>query len=235
MLHRHDLVSLQEPTMFSLFAPAKPARKTQVSLDVLSNVRIASPCDMRWEEMRGDDKRRHCEQCNLHVHNFAAMTGEEINGLLEQHFNADGSKKERLCAMIYRRADGTILTSDCPVGLAAVRAKARRAMVRLATLIGLASVVGAWAQWRVQGERQDKGEIAGAVAWRAPARAPSQLPPMRAFMQWMRGNTAPVTPPLMGKIATTMGDVCVPAPALQPAPEQSEGEPKGPVAPQGVE
>jgi len=64
--------------------------------------------------MTGDDRTRHCAECNLNVYNFAAMTGFEIAELLA---NRQG---RRVCARIYRRADGTMITQDCPKGLRAV-------------------------------------------------------------------------------------------------------------------
>ena len=87
-------------------------------LDVLSNVRIASPCTARWEDMTGDEKRRHCAQCNLDVFNFSAMTAPEAAALAER------AREGRVCARFYRRADGTMLLADCPVGLAALRRRA---------------------------------------------------------------------------------------------------------------
>lgn len=88
---------------------------------LISRIQIASPCAARWEDMTGDERRRRCAQCDLDVHNLEAMTDEEVRDLLT---NAEG----RICGRIRRRTDGTILTRDCPVGLARVR----RAMVRSA-------------------------------------------------------------------------------------------------------
>jgi hypothetical protein len=62
--------------------------------------------------MQGDHRVRHCSECNLNVYNFSAMPEREIQRLLL-------AKNERLCARWYRRSDGTILTSDCPVGFRA--------------------------------------------------------------------------------------------------------------------
>jgi hypothetical protein len=39
--------------------------------------KIDRPCRMRWESLQGDEKRRFCDQCQLHVHNLSAMTAEE--------------------------------------------------------------------------------------------------------------------------------------------------------------
>ena len=79
------------------------------SLDVLDQIRVASPCPKRWEDMVGDDRKRFCDECKLHVYNLSAMTREEATSLVT-------SAKGRLCGAFYRRADGTVMTSDCAVG-----------------------------------------------------------------------------------------------------------------------
>jgi len=92
------------------------SRQVPASADLvhIKDVRIASPCTSDWAKMTGDDRVRHCAECNLNVYNFAAMTGFEIADLLA---NRQG---RRVCARIYRRADGTMITQDCPKGLRAV-------------------------------------------------------------------------------------------------------------------
>ena len=165
------------------------------SLPLFQQARIASPCSMRWEEMTptGDAHTRRCEQCDLNVHNFAGMTAEQAESVLRSAFNADGTRNRRICAGIYRRVDGTIITADCPVGLAAVRAKARRTVARIAAAVGLTTVV-AWAAAR---------ESAGfAFAGRQP---------INTVANYLRGAPAPTPVTSM-----TLGDICIPAPA--PAP-----------------
>ncbi|MFT3687138.1 MAG: hypothetical protein QM783_19815 [Phycisphaerales bacterium] len=118
------------------------AAQASISLPLLDRVQVASPCDMRWEDMTGDERMRRCEQCSLNVYNLSAMPQSEAEALLARHFNDDGTEKQgRFCGQLFRRADGTVMTADCPVGLAAVRAKARRTMVRVAAAIGLTSLV----------------------------------------------------------------------------------------------
>lgn len=90
---------------------------TEISLPQL---RIASPCPASWDDMIGDEKVRHCRDCNLNVYNFVEMQTSEIAAILEQ---AQGG---RVCAQLYQRADGTVLTADCPVGFARVRRNLRR-------------------------------------------------------------------------------------------------------------
>lgn len=46
--------------------------------------RISMPCTQQWSAMSGDDKRRFCAQCQLHVHNLSAMSTTEQEALLSQ-------------------------------------------------------------------------------------------------------------------------------------------------------
>jgi hypothetical protein len=173
------------------------------SLPLLDHVRIASPCDARWEDMTGDERTRRCAQCALDVHNIAAMTRAEAEALIARHLGPGGDGS-RLCAQIYRRADGTILTRDCPVGLAAVRVKARRALARVAGAIaaviaGGVAVVGA--------DRIADHANAGGWIARARLRAAEPFASVRAAL------IAP-PPPLMGQMAPLRGDVAfVPPPS----------------------
>lgn len=120
------------------------------SLPLLQRAQIAAPCSARWDDMSGDDRTRHCAQCDLDVHNVAAMTESEAEALLRAAFDDDGSITQRLCARIYRRADGTILTANCPVGVETLRAKARRSAARVAAALGITTLIG-WAAAVEQG------------------------------------------------------------------------------------
>lgn len=44
--------------------------------------RISHPCSQDWSSMTGDDKRRFCDLCQLHVHNLSAMSAAEQQALL---------------------------------------------------------------------------------------------------------------------------------------------------------
>lgn len=83
------------------------------SLDL---IQIASPCTANWNDMAGDERTRHCSQCNLHVFNLSDMTREEAAAFLAE-------RTGRTCVRMFKRTDGTVLTQDCPVGIAAVRAR----------------------------------------------------------------------------------------------------------------
>lgn len=108
-----------------------------VPLPLLTQVKVASPCPVKWEDMTGGDAIRHCRQCDLHVYNFSNMKAAEAERIL-----ASRTPGERLCAYFYRRADGTILTQDCPVGIAAWKHRARANIRRIAAAIGFVAAVG---------------------------------------------------------------------------------------------
>lgn len=110
--------------------------------DLLRRVRLASPCPVSWEGMEGDERARFCRQCGLHVYNVASLTRAEAESLVAR-------TEGRLCARLYRRADGTVLTSDCPKGLAAARVRvARAAGAALAAVLSLCG--GAFGQGKGQ-------------------------------------------------------------------------------------
>ena len=45
---------------------------------------IPNPCPKKWETMAGDEKRRFCEDCQLHVHNLSTMNARERRRVLTQ-------------------------------------------------------------------------------------------------------------------------------------------------------
>ncbi len=106
--------------------------KTSNSLD---RIRIASPCPASWERMTGDDRVRFCDECKLQVYNIGEMTRAEAEALIAK-------TEGRLCARIYRRADGTVITRDCPVGLRAIRRRVTKsATAAFVAVMALAATV----------------------------------------------------------------------------------------------
>jgi hypothetical protein len=85
----------------------------------LDRVTVAAPCSADWDAMIGNDRARFCGQCKLNVYNLSGMTKREAERLIA---GAEG----RLCVRFYRRADGTVLTENCPVGLRALKRRVSR-------------------------------------------------------------------------------------------------------------
>jgi hypothetical protein len=83
--------------------------RARVELPLLRQVRVASPCKASWDEMKGDDQVRFCGRCEKNVYDLSALNADQAEALLAE-------RNESMCVRFYRRNDGTILTSDCPVG-----------------------------------------------------------------------------------------------------------------------
>ena len=98
----------------------------QHHLAAFGRIAVASPCKVSWESMGGDERVRFCYRCSKHVYNLSAMTSEEAVSLVYE-------KEGELCARFYRRADGSVLTRDCPEG-ARTRSHRRLALAAAVTL-----------------------------------------------------------------------------------------------------
>lgn len=100
-------------------------------LPLLDRVRVASPCEASWDDMVGDERVRFCGQCGKDVYDLSAMMREEAEQLLREKAGGE------MCVRLYRRADGTVMTADCPVGER--RGRRRKSAVAMAVGGGLAA------------------------------------------------------------------------------------------------
>jgi hypothetical protein len=159
-------------------------------------IKIATPCPARWEDMGGDDRIRFCDHCQKNVYNLSAMTTRDATALLE-------SKSGNLCARIYQRKDGTVLTEDCPVGVARYwgRLKALAAGGVAAILLGCATAF-AIADDRDKDSDNEESRIV-TVAQNASDKV----------KKWL-GIKPAAQPTLPTRV--TMGMVCVSTPAPKP-------------------
>src|SRR6266567_1284165 len=110
--------------------------------EFVGRVRIASPCRARWQDMTGDDRSRYCHQCRKHVYNFSAMSAEEGTNLIRP-------KEGQWSGRFYRRRDGTMLTTDCPVGGEGYFQRRKTLVVTAAALLVTSLGVRAWSGWEV--------------------------------------------------------------------------------------
>lgn len=102
----------------------------------LNDIKIASPCSADWNEMIGSERRRFCGECKLNVYNLSGMTRVEAENLL---IKSEG----RLCVRFFKRADGSVLTKECPVGWQMVKHRVSKTATAFVSLIfGLFSGVG---------------------------------------------------------------------------------------------
>src|SRR5688572_438054 len=107
----------QADTLASELADVTKKLGAKRALPLLDSVKVASPCDRDWNEMLGDDRVRYCLGCEKNVFNLSAMNRDEAEQLLQERVGKE------LCVRFYQRADGTILTEDCPVGVKRKRRK----------------------------------------------------------------------------------------------------------------
>lgn len=102
----------------------------------LESIQIATPCRAEWNAMQrvqGSDCTRFCPSCGKNVYNLSAMTRDEATRLIQQ-------KEGKMCVRLHRRSDGTVLTSDCPVGQSASRKRSRFAQL-FAAVVGLGAAL----------------------------------------------------------------------------------------------
>jgi hypothetical protein len=106
----------------------------------MAKMLLASPCDVPWSTMVGNDRVRHCAACAKDVHNLSSMTEAEVQAFFDvATTNAVVAGTPLPCVAFYERADGTILTQDCPVG---VRRRRLRNLLATAMGLGAAAVIG---------------------------------------------------------------------------------------------
>ena len=158
----------------------------------LDNLRVASPCSANWDAMQGDERKRHCGECNLNVYNLSGMTRYDAEHLLRM-------SEGRLCVRYYQRPDGSILTKDCPVGWAAVKQRvsifAAAAFTLIMSVFGSIFLVSMFRRWSSR-----PVPLMGAIAIATPTPRPKPSPtPVREVLGetgWVAGMRAvPVEPP----------------------------------------
>jgi hypothetical protein len=111
--------------------------------------------------MPGTERVRHCGVCDQNVYNLSEMTRREAEALVE-------STGGKLCARIYRRPDGGILTKNCPAGIRALSAKlARRVSFVMSALLGWAPAIAqqpGTATVRIEQAEAGKATVYGTVS-----------------------------------------------------------------------
>ena len=173
----------------------------------LDNIKIASPCSADWNEMAGDNSKRFCGSCQKNVYNLSEMTKTEAEKLL---IDSEG----RLCVRFYKRADGTILTEDCPVGWAAFKRRVSKTATAFASLIfGVIGGLGVNAFFN----KSEESRVMGAVAYQATPKKKSPKPkPSPIFDGATTGAPELTTPTPTTLDAPLMGDISEPTPKATP-------------------
>ena len=118
---------------------SSPARvATAPNFIPLEAIRVAAPCSADWNAMHGDDRARFCGSCQKNVYNLSALTRAEAEALILE-------KEGHVCVRFYQRADGTVLTQECPVGLLQIDKRIKGRLAVAAFFLALTILSSAWA------------------------------------------------------------------------------------------
>lgn len=100
----------------------------------LETINLAFSCPMDWDKMIGNNQIRYCPECKLNVYNISSLSSIEATKLINNNEN-------KLCIKLYKRADGTVLTKDCSIGIKVIKKKINTniAVASLAILLCLSN------------------------------------------------------------------------------------------------
>ena len=141
-------------------------RASRRALPLLESVTIASPCTASWDEMIGDERARFCTHCQKDVFNLSALPREEAETFLR-------ARTADVCVRLYKRTDGTVLTSDCPVGV--TRKRRRKAVV--AAVGGGLLAAGAFLRMAPNHTPETMGQIESTPVMGGASMTPEPPPP----------------------------------------------------------
>jgi hypothetical protein len=136
--------------------------------------------------MAGDRRVRFCPYCRQNVYNLSAMTAAEATSLLRE-------RERSPCVRFYRRRDGTVLTTDCPVGVRRIAGNAWR-WTATAAAAGPAFVLGLLG-WAVAGTRATMGAPGPSSSRQGVTMGEIEKPPRKAGPGLDREKQAGDQPP----------------------------------------
>ncbi|HEX4456975.1 MAG TPA: hypothetical protein VIA18_03350 [Polyangia bacterium] len=205
----------------------------------LESLRIATPCSADWQEMKGDDYVRFCGRCEKNVYDLSALSREAAEQLVAE-------KEGRMCVRFYQRADGTVLTNDCPVGVRRERLR-QRIWNRIAgAATSAALLVGLWSgraradlavgDGKTTATTKEKPHAVMAGGISAP-KPPAEEPPLMGKIAAPKKTPEPPQPMMGAPVAPPKKQAPTPQPTvgvLVPPPAPVMGEPQmvqGDIAP----
>ena len=153
--------------------------------ELMVKLKIASPCPARWADMDGDERIRFCGLCQKNVYNFCGVDAAQAVAIIRE-------KEGRLCGRFYQRADGTLLTTDCPVGVMQAWTRLRRLAAAAAALLFFSTLFALSTRATAGSYSSTRNRLY--VAW--------------DDAKWMVKGWLGIRRPVL------LGEICVPAPSL---------------------
>lgn len=198
-------------------------RPSSLSKD-LESMRVARPCSQKWDLMKGNDQKRFCEHCQLHVHNLSAMSPRQIHRLSQ--------KSGRRCVAYFQTEDGGIQLRSSFAFLGKSFSRTRRLAASLLALLFPFSFIGC------NSKPGGPENTASPEITQQPA-APNTAPIPKPMGEAVATTPAPVTPPpptvlppqpkpepmLIGDVATPTPTPETPKVPAQPVPQTSLPQP----------
>lgn len=169
------------------------------TLTILDQISVASPCSADWKTMQGDDRSRLCGSCQKHVYDIASMTAEEALALIHE-------REGYVCVRLFRRADGTVMTANCPVGARAILRRTRQLIA--ASSLAVVILAGGFILPNVLGARSPSGRFRNSPLVH------------KAMVLW---DDALVWMGLRTRFV--MGEICLPTPLPNPTPDSEQASP----------
>lgn len=149
-------------------------------LPILNQTNIPNPCPMSWDDMSGNDKTRHCSQCEKSVYHLSNMTGPEAAKVLREH-GGD------LCVHgVFRTSDGSLITK--PTRKQRFHRLVRRTLATVLVVPMIAVLSGC-------GEQKFSGKLG---EWIKPE-TPEAVDPTTGEM--VMGGIVAIDAPATGKVA----------------------------------
>ncbi|HEY9687887.1 MAG TPA: hypothetical protein V6C52_13005 [Coleofasciculaceae cyanobacterium] len=153
----------------------------QAAPSLLESITIASPCPADWEGMTGNERVRFCGECQLNVYNLSGMSRQEAEVLIRE-------REGRLCVRYFQRADGTMMTRDCPVGLQALHKRKIKRLGQVAAAVTVMTVIGTFCVSQANPAESKSEVMSGSPA----------VSQNRAFQE-LKGDVA--MPPMQGGVS----------------------------------
>ena len=151
----------------------------------LDDIRVATPCNALWDNMQGNDTVRFCQTCSKNVYNLSEMSRADAEVLVRE-------KEGKLCVRFYRRADGTLLTDNCPIGLRMVRRQLKWLGAGVAALAASGIAIFGGGAGRSEPVAQSRPT--------PPFSALRDVQPFQTLISWINPAAMAAGPPIAGGI-----------------------------------